>query len=106
MLSRIFYGFNAQASEQYVSIPGYHNLSKETFIDGLLSKMSLLEMVMQLYLMFGAGVVGPKSDNSLYEKALFPASPDAAIGVIHGLYLLNTSYFNDLQALNLKKISI
>lgn len=64
--------------------------------------MNLPELVMQLCLMFGDNVVGTMSDNSLYDQALFPAPPDAGIGVIHDWYPLNKFHFNGLQQLDLE----
>ena len=52
--------------------------------------------------MFGDNVIGPASDNSLYDAALLPAPPDAGVGVIHDWYPLNTSRYNELQALNIQ----
>jgi len=91
------------ANPQYTPPVGYANLTKDAFIESLVSQMNLPELVMQLYLMFGDNVVGPNSDNALYDQALFPAPSDAGIGVIHNWYPLNKSYFNDLQQLNLDK---
>jgi beta-glucosidase-like glycosyl hydrolase len=88
---------------QYVSPPGYTNLTKSAFINSLVSQMTIPEMVMQLFLMFGDSVVGPDSDNSLYDQSLYPAPSDVGIGVIHDWYPLNTSYVNGLQQLNLEK---
>ncbi len=42
------------------------NLDKETFLDDLVDKMTIPELVMQLHLMFADNVVGPRSDNELY----------------------------------------
>ena len=83
--------------------PGYHNLTKSAFIDNLVNQMTVPEMVMQVYLMFADNVIGPFSDNALYDQALSPAPADAGIGVIHDWYPLNKTYVNDLQALNLEK---
>jgi beta-glucosidase-like glycosyl hydrolase len=78
------------------------NSSKDAFIEDLISHMSVPDMVLQLYLMFGDDVVGPKSNNELYDHALRFAS-GSPIGVIHDWYPMNTSYFNELQRLNLEK---
>ncbi|KAF2137510.1 glycoside hydrolase family 3 protein [Aplosporella prunicola CBS 121167] len=52
--------------------------------------------------MFGDNVVGPNSDNGLYDYAMRHA-PDASIGVMHDWYPLNKSHYNSVQALNAKK---
>lgn len=78
------------------------NSTKDAFIEDLISKMTVPDMVMQLYLMFGDDVIGPKSYNELYDHAL-RFTPGSPIGVIHDWYPLNTSYFNELQRLNLEK---
>lgn len=76
--------------------------TKDAFIDDLISRMTVEDIVLQIYLMFGDDVVGPKSNNALYDHALSPA-PGSPIGVIHDWYPLNKTYFNDLQRLNLEK---
>lgn len=81
---------------------GSNTTSKHAFIEDLISQMTVPDMVLQLYLMFGDDVVGPRSNNDLFEHALKPA-PGSPIGVIHDWYPLNTSYFNELQRLNLEK---
>ena len=78
------------------------NSSKNAFIEDLISKMTVPDMLLQLYLMFGDDVIGPKSQNELYDHALRFA-PGSPIGVIHDWYTLNTSHFNELQRLNLEK---
>ena len=76
--------------------------SKDAFIQDLISQMTVPDMVLQLYLMFADDVVGPESNNELYDHAL-KSAPGSPIGVIHDWYPLNTSYFNELQRLNLEK---
>jgi beta-glucosidase-like glycosyl hydrolase len=76
--------------------------AKEAFINNLVSQMTVEDIVLQIYLMFADDVVGPRSDNALYDHALSPA-PGSPIGVIHDWYPLNKTYFNDLQKLNLEK---
>ena len=76
--------------------------SKETFINNLVSQMTVPDIVLQLYLMFGDAIVGPASNNALYDQALAPA-PGSPVGVIHDWYPLNKTYYNELQRLNLEK---
>jgi beta-glucosidase-like glycosyl hydrolase len=78
------------------------NSSKNAFIEDLVSRMTVPDMLLQLYLMFGDDVIGPKSHNELYDHAL-RSTPGSPIGVIHDWYTLNTSQFNELQRLNLEK---
>lgn len=47
-------------------------------------------------------VVGKDSNNSLYEHATCFA-PDAGIGVLHDLYVTNSSQYNSIQQLNREK---
>lgn len=94
---------STQTAEAYSPPAGYTNLTKDAFIDSLVSQMTVPELVMQLYLMFGDSVVGPTSDNALYDDALLPAPSNAGIGVVNDWYPLNKSYVNGLQALNLQK---
>ena len=65
--------------------------------------MTIPDMALQLHLMFADNIVGPKSDNSLWNQALSPAPADTAVGVVHDWYPLNKSYYNGLQRLNLEK---
>lgn len=75
---------------------------KDVFIDSLISNMTVPELVLQLHLMFGGNIVGPKAQNELYDFAMRPA-PDAAVGSVHDWYPLNTSHYNELQKLALEK---
>jgi len=52
--------------------------------------------------MFGDNIVGKDSDNSLYDFATKPA-PGAGVGVIHDLYVTNSSQYNSLQTLTKAK---
>ncbi|KAJ5621133.1 beta-glucosidase [Penicillium lagena] len=52
-----------------------------------------------MHLMFADNIIGPNSDNALYDKALQPA-PGAPIGIIHDWYPTNKSQYNELQKLN------
>ncbi|KAJ7342621.1 glycoside hydrolase family 3 protein [Mycena albidolilacea] len=73
---------------------------KDAFIDALLDKMTVPELVMQLHLMFADNMVGPNSDNALYDFATRFA-PKAGVGVVHDWYPTNKSQFNSLQKLNI-----
>ncbi|KAJ6579657.1 glycoside hydrolase family 3 protein [Mycena vulgaris] len=75
---------------------------KDAFIDALLNKMTVPELVLQLHLMFADNMVGPNSDNSLYDFAMRLA-PTAGVGVVHDWYPTNKSQFNSLQKLNIDK---
>ena len=65
--------------------------------------MTVVDMALQLHLMFADNIVGPNSDNSLWDQALSPAPADTAVGVVHDWYPLNKTYYNGLQRLNLEK---
>ncbi|KAJ7983158.1 glycoside hydrolase family 3 protein [Mycena polygramma] len=75
---------------------------KDAFIDALLEKMTIPELVLQVHLMFADNLVGPKSDNGLYDFAMRFA-PTAGVGIVHDWYPTNKSQFNSLQQLNLEK---
>ncbi|KAF7331116.1 Glycoside hydrolase family 3 protein [Mycena venus] len=64
--------------------------------------MTVPELVMQLHLMFADNMVGPNSDNALYDFAT-RFSPTAGVGIVHDWYPTNTSQFNSLQKLNIAK---
>ncbi|CAI7595353.1 unnamed protein product [Penicillium manginii] len=55
--------------------------------------------------MFADNIIGPYSDNGLYDKAL-EAAPGAPVGIIHDWYPTNKSQYNDLQRLNSEKSRI
>ena len=57
---------------------------------------------MQLHLMSAINVVGKYSNNSLYDFATRFA-PGAGIGVVHDLYVTNSSQYNSIQKLNKEK---
>ncbi|KAK0219542.1 glycoside hydrolase family 3 protein [Armillaria nabsnona] len=78
------------------------NLDKDVFLDDLVNKMTIPELVMQLHLMFADNVVGLKSENELYDFAM-QSAPTAGIGVIHDWYPTDQTYYNTLQKLNLDK---
>ncbi|KAK7053734.1 glycoside hydrolase family 3 protein, partial [Favolaschia claudopus] len=77
-------------------------VAKDAFIDAILNKMTVPELVMQLHLMFADNMVGPNSDNGLYDFAT-RFEPTAGVGLVHDWYPTNNSQFNSLQKLNLEK---
>ncbi|KAI2616353.1 glycoside hydrolase family 3 protein [Hypoxylon sp. NC1633] len=79
-----------------------NSLDKETFVESLISNMTIEDFVLQLHLMFGGDIVGVESKNELYDFTM-RFSPDSPIGVMHDWYPLNTSHYNSVQALNLQK---
>ncbi|KAI1259126.1 glycoside hydrolase family 3 protein [Xylariaceae sp. FL1019] len=81
---------------------GSSDLGKDQFIDNLVSNMTIEDLVLQLHLMFGDDIVGAKSQNELYDYTM-RFSPDSPIGSMHDWYPLNTSHYNEVQALNLQK---
>jgi hypothetical protein len=94
--------------------------TKDAFLDDLVESMTLAEQVHQIHLMFSDNIIGPHSDNALYDFAL-GAAPDAGIGVMHdwfepfellesypvqpslSRYPTNASQYDDLQRLHLEK---
>ncbi|KAI1139968.1 glycoside hydrolase family 3 protein [Hypoxylon sp. FL0543] len=78
------------------------SLDKESYIDALVSNMTVEDLVLQLHLMFGGDIVGVESKNELYDYTM-RFSPDSPIGVMHDWYPLNTSHYNAVQELNLQK---
>ncbi|KAI0142286.1 glycoside hydrolase family 3 protein [Hypoxylon sp. NC0597] len=77
-------------------------LDKESYIDALVSNLTVEDLVLQLHLMFAGDIVGVESKNELYDYTM-RFSPDSPIGVMHDWYPLNTSHYNSLQELNLQK---
>ncbi|KAI1368392.1 glycoside hydrolase family 3 protein [Xylaria arbuscula] len=75
---------------------------KNSFIEALVSNMTIEDLVLQLHLMFGDDIVGPNSQNELYDFTM-RLSPDSPIGVMHDWYPLNTTHYNSVQVLNLRK---
>ncbi|KAK0440864.1 glycoside hydrolase family 3 protein [Desarmillaria tabescens] len=84
------------------SVHAYSNPDKDVFLDDLVSRMSIPELVLQLHLMFADNVAGPRSENELYDFAM-QAAPTAGIGVIHDWYPTDPTYYNILQKLNSDK---
>ncbi|OQE23653.1 hypothetical protein PENSTE_c008G07139 [Penicillium steckii] len=78
------------------------SMIKESFLEDLVSNLTIPELVLQLHLMFADNIIGPNSDNGLYDKAL-ESAPGAPIGVLHDWYPTNKSQYNDLQELNFDK---
>ncbi|KAK5991890.1 putative beta-glucosidase I-like protein [Cladobotryum mycophilum] len=78
------------------------NANKNEFINSLVSKMTVSDLILQLRLMFADDIVGKDSQNELYEQTMH-LSPNSPIGVIHDWYPMNKSYFNNLQQLQLDK---
>ncbi|KAJ4293538.1 hypothetical protein N0V90_008821 [Kalmusia sp. IMI 367209] len=89
------------AQHQHVTRNERHE-EKDTFLDDLLSRMEIPDLVQQLHLTFADNVIGPASDNSLYDFEL-RFTPGASIGHMHDWYPLNKTYYNDLQRLNIEK---
>ncbi|KAI0096245.1 glycoside hydrolase family 3 protein [Nemania sp. FL0031] len=75
---------------------------KGSFIEDVVSNMTIEDLVLQLHLMFGDDIVGANSQNELYDYTM-RWSPDSPIGVMHDWYPLNTSHYNSVQELNFKK---
>ncbi|KAF2116384.1 family 3 glycoside hydrolase [Lophiotrema nucula] len=76
--------------------------AKNAFIDNLISQMEIPDLVQQLHLTFADNVIGPASDNSLYDFEM-RFTPGASIGHMHDWYPLNKTYYNDLQRLNIER---
>ncbi|KAH8805249.1 glycoside hydrolase family 3 protein [Xylogone sp. PMI_703] len=76
--------------------------NKDAFLDHLLPQLTVPELALQLALIFGGTITGPKADNSLYDD-VFHLAPEAGIGVIHDWYPFNKSQYNALQSLHLQK---
>ncbi|KAI0542187.1 glycoside hydrolase family 3 protein [Xylaria digitata] len=81
------------------------NINKDSFIENLVSNMTVEDLVLQLHLMFGDDIVGANSQNELYDYTM-RLSPDSPIGAMHDWYPLNTSHYNSVQELNLKKARV
>ncbi|KUI67083.1 Xylan 1,4-beta-xylosidase [Cytospora mali] len=77
-------------------------MGKDTFINAVVSNMTIEDLVLQLHLTFGDDIVGANSDNGLYDFTM-RFSPDSPVGIVHDWYSLNTTHYNQLQQLNLDK---
>ncbi|KAK8170598.1 glycoside hydrolase family 3 protein [Phyllosticta citribraziliensis] len=64
--------------------------------------MTVEDLVLQLHLMFGDGIVGKDSDNARYDEAM-SFSPSSPVGNIHDWYPMNKSRYNGLQRLDSEK---
>ncbi|KAI0314760.1 glycoside hydrolase family 3 protein [Amylostereum chailletii] len=101
--SMCFYDSSRSSTRYYPSRanPNLCSLSKRdertTFIDALLSNLTVPELARQLHLVFADDVVGPNGTNSLYDAYTGPYG----IGLIHDWYPSNQTQFNTLQSLNL-----
>lgn len=61
--------------------------SKDTFLEDLISRMKVPDLVQQLHLTFADNIIGPASDNSLYDFEL-RFTPGSAIGHIHDWFVI------------------
>lgn len=72
---------NAQHHHAYTSpAQESRNQTREAFINDLVTQMTVPELTLQLYLTFADSVIGPYSNNSLYDEALPPAPSDTGLG--------------------------
>lgn len=78
------------------------SLGKDAYIDALIFNMTVEDLMLQLHLTFGDDIVGPDSQNELYDYTMRFA-PDSPVGIIHDWYSLNVSHYNSVQQLNLDK---
>ncbi|CRG83500.1 beta-glucosidase [Talaromyces islandicus] len=81
------------------------DLQKDAFLDTLVANMTVLELALQLQLMFADSIIGPNSDNALWDERMHLA-PSATIGFMHDWYPTNKSQYNDMQRLNTRKSRI
>ncbi|KAJ3802390.1 glycoside hydrolase family 3 protein [Lentinula aff. detonsa] len=95
------YSFETQRRPAH-SLDRKADTERDAFIHRLVTQMSPEEMTMQLHLMFADNIIGPHSDNGLYDFATRFA-PTAGVGVMHDWYPTNASYYNSVQRLNLVK---
>lgn len=73
---------------------GNHGLSrtisraetKAAFIENLISRMKVQDLVQQLHLTFADNIIGPASDNSLYDFEM-RFTPGSAIGHAHDWFV-------------------
>lgn len=94
-------GLQTIAQQHQFSVRDSRAETKHAFIEDLLSQMDITDLVQQLHLTFADNIIGPASDNSLYEHEL-RFTPNASIGHVHDWYPLNKTYYNDLQSLNVE----
>ncbi|TVY14011.1 Periplasmic beta-glucosidase [Lachnellula arida] len=100
--SQIYFDANQRSNGRDVEAGVSGSMEKDSFLNNLVANMTIPELVMQLHLMFADNVVGPNSDNGLYDFATRFA-PDAGIGVVHDWYVTNSSQYNSVQKLNSKR---
>lgn len=74
--------------------------ANDAYLDQLVANMTIPELVLQVHLMFGDAILGPKSDFGLYNSTM-QYSPGAAIGVMHDWYPINKTHHNDMQRFQL-----
>ncbi|KIK63662.1 glycoside hydrolase family 3 protein [Collybiopsis luxurians FD-317 M1] len=94
------YSFDSQSGPKQARSD--ENAERDTFINAIVNEMTVEELTMQFHLMFADNIVGPKSDNGLYDFATRFA-PTAGVGVIHDWYPTSPAFYNTLQELNLEK---
>ncbi|KAK7746690.1 hypothetical protein SLS53_001877 [Cytospora paraplurivora] len=89
---------------EWIEGSGAHGtaMGKAAFINAVVSNMTIEDLVLQLHLTFGGDIVGGNSLDELYDFTM-RFSPDSPVGNVHDWYPLNTSYYNQLQQLNLDK---
>ncbi|KAL6874828.1 glycoside hydrolase family 3 protein [Trichoderma novae-zelandiae] len=105
IVSQVEAGFSNRPSTRSNDATSARPQDKTQFIDSLISKMTLSDLVLQLHLMFADDIVGAHSQNELYAQTMH-LSPKSPIGTIHDWYPMNKSYFNTLQKLQLEKSHI
>ncbi|KAF7520546.1 hypothetical protein G7054_g12720 [Neopestalotiopsis clavispora] len=76
--------------------------NKEHFLDKLIADMTIEDLVLQLHLMFAGDIIGPESDNGLWDTTM-KSSPESPIGMMHDWYPMNASDYNYLQKANLDR---
>ncbi|ROW11925.1 hypothetical protein VPNG_05177 [Cytospora leucostoma] len=89
---------------EWIEGSGAHGtaMGKAAFINAVVSNMTIEDLVLQLHLTFGGDIVGGNSQDELYDFTM-RFSPDSPVGNVHDWYPLNTSYYNQVQQLNLDK---
>ncbi|KAI9739782.1 MAG: hypothetical protein M1834_006503 [Cirrosporium novae-zelandiae] len=96
--------FKSTGSKAWPSTHRSRN-AKTAFLDGLVTNLTVPELAMQLHLMFADAIVGPKSDNSLWDETMHLA-PTAAVGIMQDWYPTNKTQYNSVQKLNLEKARV
>ncbi|KAH8926958.1 glycoside hydrolase family 3 protein [Atractiella rhizophila] len=75
------------------------NNAKDAFLNELVGKMTLPELVHQVHMTHPSHFAGLNADNSLYDEAM-EGNLDAGLGVVHDWYPMNKTLYNDLQSIN------